>query len=166
MKALEEVFAETMPGDGVRLHGHGFQGQKAQQGVSPVLVFGFSCSACSSFSPRSMRVGAYRSACCLGRPWWWRSAFGALMVGHYENNVCPDPDWWCYRTRRQERHSHRGVRQDGLGEEGKPLLDATLEGAKLRLWPILMTSFAFILGCVPWPRRMAQALSRQVMGLR
>jgi HAE1 family hydrophobic/amphiphilic exporter-1 len=34
-------------------------------------------------------------------------------------------------------------------EKGKPLLDATLEGAKLRLRPILMTSFAFILGCVP-----------------
>jgi len=34
-------------------------------------------------------------------------------------------------------------------ETGKPLLDATLEGARLRLRPILMTSFAFILGCVP-----------------
>src|ERR1700730_9002579 len=28
-------------------------------------------------------------------------------------------------------------------EKGKPLLDATLEGARLRLRPILMTSFAF-----------------------
>jgi len=34
-------------------------------------------------------------------------------------------------------------------EKGKPLMDAALEGAKLRLRPILMTSFAFILGCVP-----------------
>jgi HAE1 family hydrophobic/amphiphilic exporter-1 len=30
-----------------------------------------------------------------------------------------------------------------------PLLEAALEGAKIRLRPILMTSFAFILGCVP-----------------
>jgi multidrug efflux pump len=34
-------------------------------------------------------------------------------------------------------------------EEGKPLRDATLEACRLRLRPILMTSFAFILGVVP-----------------
>ncbi len=34
-------------------------------------------------------------------------------------------------------------------EEGRGLVDAALEGARLRLRPILMTSFAFILGCVP-----------------
>ena len=34
-------------------------------------------------------------------------------------------------------------------EKGKPLIDAALEGARLRLRPILMTSFAFIFGCLP-----------------
>lgn len=34
-------------------------------------------------------------------------------------------------------------------EEGVSILDAAVEGARLRLRPILMTSFAFILGCVP-----------------
>src|SRR5262245_52320493 len=34
-------------------------------------------------------------------------------------------------------------------EKGMGLVDSALEGAKLRLRPILMTSFAFILGCVP-----------------
>jgi hydrophobe/amphiphile efflux-1 (HAE1) family protein len=34
-------------------------------------------------------------------------------------------------------------------EEGVGILEAAVEGAKLRLRPILMTSFAFILGCVP-----------------
>src|SRR5208282_5204373 len=32
-------------------------------------------------------------------------------------------------------------------EKGREIIDAALEGAKLRLRPILMTSFAFILGC-------------------
>ena len=32
---------------------------------------------------------------------------------------------------------------------GMKLLDAAVEAARLRLRPILMTSFAFILGCVP-----------------
>jgi hydrophobe/amphiphile efflux-1 (HAE1) family protein len=34
-------------------------------------------------------------------------------------------------------------------DEGVPILDAAIEGSKLRLRPILMTAFAFILGCVP-----------------
>jgi hydrophobe/amphiphile efflux-1 (HAE1) family protein len=34
-------------------------------------------------------------------------------------------------------------------ERGKPLVDAAIEGARLRLRPILMTSFAFILGAIP-----------------
>jgi HAE1 family hydrophobic/amphiphilic exporter-1 len=50
-------------------------------------------------------------------------------------------------------------------EKGRPLVEATLEGAKLRLRPILMTSFAFILGCVPLALASgAGAISRQVMG--
>ncbi|HMP84111.1 MAG TPA: efflux RND transporter permease subunit, partial [Verrucomicrobiota bacterium] len=34
-------------------------------------------------------------------------------------------------------------------EEGVEILEAAVQGSKLRLRPILMTSFAFILGCVP-----------------
>jgi HAE1 family hydrophobic/amphiphilic exporter-1 len=44
-------------------------------------------------------------------------------------------------------------------------VDAALEAAKVRLRPILMTSFAFILGCIPlWTASGAGAISRQVMG--
>src|ERR1700740_1713452 len=50
-------------------------------------------------------------------------------------------------------------------EQGKPLVDAALEGARLRLRPILMTSFAFILGAVPlWTASGAGAVARQIMG--
>src|SRR5437879_11604264 len=50
-------------------------------------------------------------------------------------------------------------------ENGKPLVDAALEGARLRLRPILMTSFAFILGSVPlWTASGAGAVARQIMG--
>jgi hydrophobic/amphiphilic exporter-1 (mainly G- bacteria), HAE1 family len=50
-------------------------------------------------------------------------------------------------------------------EKGSPLVEAALEGARLRLRPILMTSFAFILGCVPlWLAEGAGAVSRQVIG--
>ncbi len=50
-------------------------------------------------------------------------------------------------------------------EHGKSLVEAALEGAKLRLRPILMTSFAFILGCVPlWTASGAGAISRKILG--
>ncbi len=43
--------------------------------------------------------------------------------------------------------------------------DAALEGAQLRLRPILMTSFAFILGCVPlWIATGSGAASRRILG--
>ncbi|MEI6177571.1 MAG: multidrug efflux RND transporter permease subunit [Verrucomicrobiota bacterium] len=50
-------------------------------------------------------------------------------------------------------------------DEGIPTLEAALEGAKLRLRPILMTSFAFILGCVPLMLASGSgAASRSTMG--
>jgi HAE1 family hydrophobic/amphiphilic exporter-1 len=50
-------------------------------------------------------------------------------------------------------------------EKGKPLIDATLAGARLRLRPILMTSFAFIFGTVPlWIATGSGSVARQVIG--
>jgi hydrophobic/amphiphilic exporter-1 (mainly G- bacteria), HAE1 family len=50
-------------------------------------------------------------------------------------------------------------------EKGRDLAEAALEGARLRLRPILMTSFAFILGCVPlWTAAGSGAAGRRVLG--
>jgi multidrug efflux pump len=50
-------------------------------------------------------------------------------------------------------------------EKGRDLMDAALEGASRRLRPILMTSFAFILGCVPlWIASGSGAAGRRVLG--
>jgi HAE1 family hydrophobic/amphiphilic exporter-1 len=49
--------------------------------------------------------------------------------------------------------------------KNKELVEAALEAARLRLRPILMTSFAFILGCVPlWTAKGAGAIGRRVLG--
>jgi HAE1 family hydrophobic/amphiphilic exporter-1 len=51
-------------------------------------------------------------------------------------------------------------------EQGESIVNAALDGARLRLRPILMTSFAFIFGCIPLAVASgAGALSRQVMGI-
>jgi len=50
-------------------------------------------------------------------------------------------------------------------EKGKSIEEAALTGARIRLRPILMTAFAFILGCVPlWVATGSGAASRQVLG--
>jgi len=50
-------------------------------------------------------------------------------------------------------------------DSGVPLIDAALQGARLRLRPILMTSFAFIFGVLPlWFATGAGSVARQIMG--
>ena len=49
--------------------------------------------------------------------------------------------------------------------KGRGVVDAALEGAKLRLRPILMTSFAFILGCLPLAIAAGSgAVGRRILG--
>jgi len=55
--------------------------------------------------------------------------------------------------------------KDQLEQGGKTLIEAALEGARLRLRPILMTSFAFVFGCLPlWGAEGAGAAARQMLG--
>ena len=50
-------------------------------------------------------------------------------------------------------------------EKGRSLMEAALEGARLRRRPLFMTSFAFILGCVPlWFATGSGAAGRQILG--
>ena len=63
-----------------------------------------------------------------------------------------------------ERPTHTAGQRVNRGVSGE-LAEAAMEGARLRLRPILMTSFAFILGCVPlWTASGAGAVARQIMG--
>src|SRR5256885_5988231 len=50
-------------------------------------------------------------------------------------------------------------------EQGMPLVDAALEGVRVRRRALFMTSFAFILGCVPlWTAAGAGAVGRRILG--
>jgi multidrug efflux pump len=50
-------------------------------------------------------------------------------------------------------------------EKGRGLIDAALEGTRLRRRPLMMTSFAFILGCVPlWFASGSGAAGRRILG--
>src|SRR6516165_5070015 len=166
MKAMEDVFKETMPlGMGFDYLGMSFQEQKAQQGVSPMVIFGFPLLCVFLILAAQYESWSLPFSVLLGTPIAVFGAFAGLMVGHYENNIYAQIGL-VMLIGLAAKNAILIVEFAKMGyEQGKPLIDATLEGAKLRLRPILMTSFAFILGCVPLAKASgAGALSRQVMG--
>ena len=166
MKALEEVFAETMPqGMGYDYMGMSYQEKKAQQGVSPMVIFGFSLLCVFLILAAQYESWTLPFSVLLGTPVAVFGAFAGIMVGHYENNVYAQIGL-VMLIGLSAKNAILIVEFAKMGyEEGKPLLDAALAAARLRLRPILMTSFAFILGCVPLAKASgAGALSRQVMG--
>jgi HAE1 family hydrophobic/amphiphilic exporter-1 len=166
MKAMEEVFAETMPsGMGYDYLGMSYQEKKAQQGVSPMVIFGFSLICVFLILAAQYESWSLPFSVLLGTPVAVFGAFAALMVGRYENNVYAQIGL-VMLIGLAAKNAILIVEFAKMGyEQGKPLMEATLEGARLRLRPILMTSFAFILGCVPLAKASgAGALSRQVMG--
>jgi HAE1 family hydrophobic/amphiphilic exporter-1 len=179
MKALEEVFAQTMPPDmGYDYSGMSFQEKKAQEGISSSVIFGFSLLFVFLILAALYESWSLPFSVLLSTPIAVFGALGVLwlrraILGHFL------PAYMIQME--SDVYSQIGlVMLIGLAaknailivefakdelEKGKPLMDAALEGARLRLRPILMTSFAFILGCVPlWIATGAGAVSRQIMG--
>jgi HAE1 family hydrophobic/amphiphilic exporter-1 len=179
MKALEEVFAETMPPEmGYDYSGMSFQEKKAQEGVPSSVIFGFSLLFVFLILAALYESWSLPFSVLLSTPVAVFGALGVLwlrraLLGHFLPPYMVQIE--------SDVYSQIGlVMLIGLAaknailivefakdelEKGKPLMDAALEGARLRLRPILMTSFAFILGCVPlWIATGAGAVSRQIMG--
>jgi len=166
MKAMEEVFAKTMPREmGFDYLGMSYQEKKAQEGISPAVIFGFSLLCVFLILAAQYESWSLPFSVLLGTPVAVAGAFLGLWVGHFENNIYAQIGL-VMLIGLAAKNAILIVEFAKMGyEQGKPLMDATLEGARLRLRPILMTSFAFILGCVPLAKASgAGALSRQVMG--
>ena len=179
MAALEEVFAQTMPREmGYDYLGMSFQEKKAQQGVPPGVVFGFSLLFVFLILAALYESWSLPFSVLLSTP---IAVFGAFAVLWLRRTVLSAflPSYMVQIE--GDVYSQIGlVMLIGLAaknailivefakeeyENGKALVDAALEGARLRLRPILMTSFAFILGTVPlWTATGAGSVARQIMG--
>ena len=179
MKALEETFDKTMPREmGYDYMGMSFQEKKAEQGVSPALVFGSSILFVFLILAALYESWSLPFSVLLTTP---VAVFGAFLFLWLRRTVLA---WFlpAYMIDiENDIYSQIGlVMLIGLAaknailivefakeryENGMGLAEAALEGARLRLRPILMTSFAFILGCVPlWTASGAGAASRRIMG--
>jgi HAE1 family hydrophobic/amphiphilic exporter-1 len=177
--ALEDVFKQTMPREmGFDYMGMSYQEQKARQGVPAWVIFGFClvfvflvlAALYESWSlPFSVLLSTPVAVFGAIAALWLRRVLLAAFLPAYmvqiENDV----------------YAQIGlVMLIGLGaknsilivafakeeyERGRSLSDAALEAARLRLRPLLMTSLAFILGCVPlWTASGAGAIARQIIG--
>ena len=177
--ALEDVFKQTMPREmGFDYSGMSFQEQKARQGVPPAAIFGLSLFFVFLILAALYESWSLPFSVLLSTPVAVFGAFAILWLRRFLVSVFYPP----YLVQiESDVYSQIGlVMLIGLAaknailivefakdqfENGKPLVDAALEGARLRLRPILMTSFAFILGCVPlWTASGAGAVARQIMG--
>jgi HAE1 family hydrophobic/amphiphilic exporter-1 len=177
--ALEDVFRQTMPREmGFDYSGISFQEQKAREGVPPAVIFGLSLLFVFLILAALYESWTLPFSVLLSTPVAIFGAFGILLLRRVLIGVFLPPYLNQIET---DIYSQIGlVMLIGLAaknailivefakdqyDNGKPLADAALEGARLRLRPILMTSFAFILGCVPlWTATGAGAVARQIMG--
>jgi HAE1 family hydrophobic/amphiphilic exporter-1 len=177
--ALEEVFKQTMPSEmGFDYSGISFQEQKARQGVPPSVIFGLSLLFVFLILAALYESWSLPFSVLLSTPVAVFGAFAVLWLRRVLLGFFLPP----YLVQiENDVYSQIGlVMLIGLAaknailivefakdeyEKGKPLAEAALEGARLRLRPILMTSFAFIFGCVPlWTATGAGAVARQIMG--
>jgi HAE1 family hydrophobic/amphiphilic exporter-1 len=179
MSALERVFTETMPAEmGYDYLGMSFQEKKAQQGAPPAFIFGLSV------------LFVFLILAALYESWWLPvsvllstpvAVFGSLGALYLRRTVAA-----AFLPPILVQIENNVYAQIGLVmiiglvaknailivefakseyERGAELIEAALAGARLRLRPIVMTSFAFIVGCIPLAFASGSgAVARRVLG--
>ena len=165
-KALEEVFAQTMPsGMGHDYFGMSFQEQQAAAGVSPALIYLLSILGVFLIVAAQFESWSLPMSVLLGTPTAILGAFLALTLRGFQNNVYVQIGLIMVIGLAAKNAILIISFAKTEYEKGKSISEAALTGARIRLRPILMTSFAFILGCVPlWFASGSGGVSRQTLG--
>jgi len=162
--AMEQVSSEVLPaGFGYAWSDMSYQEKKAEGGQAKVFAMSF-------VFVFLILVALYESwslpfSVLLSVPVAVLGAYGGLLLRKFDNNVFAQIGL-IMLIGLTAKNAILIVEFAVLEHsKGKQIVEAALEGARLRLRPILMTSFAFILGCVPlWTAKGAGAIGRRVLG--
>ena len=170
IKALEEVAAQVLPqGWGYDWSNMSYQEVKAAGTGATVFIF----ALLFVFLILSAQYESWSlpTSVLLGIPFAVFGAMSGLWIGRffsdsYVNNIFAQIGFVTLIGLAAKNAILIVEFAKMKSEAGEDIVTAALDAAKLRLRPILMTSFAFILGVVPLVRASgAGAESRKVMGL-
>jgi HAE1 family hydrophobic/amphiphilic exporter-1 len=164
MAAMEQVANEVLPaGFGYAWSDMSFQEKKAEGGQA--MVFGMSIMFVFLILAGMYESWSLPFSVLLSVPVAVLGAYGGLLLRKFDNNIFAQIGL-VMLIGLTAKNAILIVEFAILEHaKGKELVEAALEGARLRLRPILMTSFAFILGCVPlWTAKGAGAIGRKVLG--
>jgi HAE1 family hydrophobic/amphiphilic exporter-1 len=166
MNALEQVADQVLPkGMGYDWNALSYQQKKASTQVSPAAVFGFSLLVVFLILAAQYESWALPFSVLLATPIAVFGAFMALWFRGFENNVYAQIGLVMLigLSAKNAILIVEFARTERM--QGKSALDAALEGARIRLRPILMTAFAFIFGTIPLAIASgAGAVARRILG--
>jgi len=166
MRALQEVFAQTMPREmGYDYLGMSYQEKRAQEGVPAWVIFVLSMIFVFLILASLYESWTLPFAVLLCTPIAVFGSFAAIFLARLEFNLYAQIGLIMLIGLSSKNAILIVEFAKMKYEEGLSIVDAALEAARVRLRPILMTSFAFILGCVPLAIATGSgAIARRVMG--
>jgi HAE1 family hydrophobic/amphiphilic exporter-1 len=166
MQGLEQTFAQTMP-DGMVMDysGLSFQEQQAQKSIPAWVVYAISILLCFLILAAQYESWSLPFGVLLSTPVAIFGAYLALTMRHMENDVYAQIGLVMLIGLSAKNAILIVEFAKDEYESGKSIFESAMGAARLRFRPILMTAFAFILGCVPlWFATGAGGVSRQILG--